>query len=104
MNATLTREERDLARREAHDQRMAYLATWKGRTAARRADERRDKAHAERLDRYAHGARGPMAHHHIPGGRIRRVAKLGQRARRAWRERIHAGDPRTCRQRRRATA
>lgn len=96
------RTERDLERREAYDQRMAYRATPKGQASARRAEEKRDKAHAERLDRYAHGARGPMAHHHIPGGRIRRAAKVGQRARRAWRERIHHGDPRTCRQRRAA--
>ena len=98
------RAERDQERREAYDQRTAYLATPKGWASARRHAEKRAEAHAARLDRYAHGARGPMAHHHIAGGRIRRAAKAGQRARRAWREATHRGDGRTCRQRRKAAA
>lgn len=93
----LARDERNVARREAYDQRMAYLATPRGVASRTRARAKADKAHAERLDRYAHGLRGGTAHHHIPGGRIRRAAKAGQRARRALRAALHPADPRPAR-------
>lgn len=85
MPATPTRAERDAARRDAYDQRMAFAATKRGRAAAERARAKADEQHRDRLDAYAHGRRGPMAHHHIPGSRKRRAKKAAQRARRGAR-------------------
>lgn len=100
--SSLTRSERDEARREAYDKRMAWSADRRGRAAVARAEAKAEQAHRERLDVYAHGRRGPMAHHHTHGGRIRRAAKAGQRARRADRMKRHQDDPRTWRQRKAA--
>ena len=89
-----TREERDTARREAYDQRLAYLATRKGAAAAKRAQAKAEQLHRERLHAYEHGARGAMAHHHIPGSRLRSARKSHQRFRRVVRIARHPDDPR----------
>lgn len=99
-----TRDERDAARRAAYDQRMAYLATKRGRAAAARAADKAREQHLDRLAAYIYSRRGAGAHLHIPGSRVRAAKKADQRARRAQRERVHAGDPRTWRQRRKAAA
>lgn len=96
---TTSRADRDAERREAYEQRLAYLATGKGQAAARRRAAKEHDAQRDRERAYEQGARGGTAHHHIPGGRIRRAAKVGQRARRAARMVRHDGDPRTWRQR-----